>query len=160
MPRLVDRDLTEAAYVLWKEGSKLPEIAEQLGNLKEIETPVSVMTLEQWRSRYGWVARKRAEETEDQAGKLRKAGNSLFAIAPRIMDAAIDLAFNAESESVRATQQRYLLGSLGISPDTATERIRQLQLMEEKIRKLAEPEIVEVEQAHAVLEEAAKGQKW
>lgn len=151
MPKLADKDTIEEAYLRWKDGQPIARIADDLG--------LTIVQISGWRSVHGWTARKKNEDVEQQAGAVLKAGNDLFALAPKVLDAAINLAFNAESESVRATQQRYLLGAIGISPDTATERVRQLAMEHEKIRKLAETPLVDVSDAIELLDKEANGGK-
>ena len=151
MPKLADKDMIERAYQLWARGVSIPDIVDRVPD-------TTIVQIEGWRSKHGWTKRRKLEEVEAQGNAVSKANIDLFQKAPDLLEAALDLAFNAESESVRATQVRYLLGSLGISPDTATERVRQLAMNVEQVRKLAEEPIRDVKDAIDVIE--AKTGDW
>lgn len=158
MPKLVPEDVKEHAYQLYRTGSKPAEIAEVLN--AEGDYKMSVSAVQGWMTRYQWTARLERDRIEEQTGKVRKANDTLFLNAGLLMEKAIDLAFNAESETVRAAQQRYLLGSIGISPETAADRLKALAVQQDRLKQLTEQPIKEISDALAVVGKLDEGQDW
>lgn len=158
MPKLVPEEIKEHAYQLYRTGSKPAEIAEVLN--AEGDYKMSTAAVQGWMSRYQWTARLERDQIDEQTGKVRKANDSLFLNAGLLMERAIDLAFNAESETVRAAQQRYLLSSLGISPETAGDRLKALAIQQDRLKQLTEQPILEINDALAVVGKVDAGGDW
>lgn len=76
------------------------------------------------------------------------------------MERAIDLAFNAENETVRAAQQRYLLGSINITRRTAADRLKALAIQQDRLKQLTDQPIKEIADAIAVVGKVDEGQDW
>ncbi|MGB3327648.1 MAG: hypothetical protein WBA46_01775 [Thermomicrobiales bacterium] len=155
MPKLVPQHVKDHAYDLYRTGSSVAEIAENLNTADEYR--VSIRAVESWRDRDNWKSRREKDQLDEQTGKLRTANDELFLNAGLLMERAIDLAFNAESETVRATQQRYLLGSLGISPETAQQRVQALAQRQAQLQALVEQPIKAIEDALVVMQEVDAG---
>lgn len=158
MPRLVPEDTKEKAYQLYRTGSSIPEIVERIQ--QDGDYVVSVSAVQGWLVRYGWKARAEKDTVEAKIGRVSTASDNLYLNAGLLMERAIDLAFNAESESVRAAQQRYLLGSIGISPETAKERMQVLMIRQDQLKQLTDAPIAEIKDAIDVLSKVDDGGDW
>lgn len=145
MPVATEPEVVEAAYTQWCNSVPVAQIAAEL--------EVTVGAIENWRARNQWRLRRDTEDAEAATGKRRTMAHDLVGRSPLIMSSAIDLALKAESESVRAAQQRYLLGTLGFSPDTASERIKQMEAQAAKLHALSEPDVIDVDAASARINE-------
>lgn len=137
MPAPTDQDKVDTAFAMWLTGVKIPDIS--------IATGIPVATIENLRSRRHWIAKRDAILAEEAGSARVNIETNLIKQSPYIMAKAIDLALNAESESVRAAQQRFLLGSLGISPDTATERMRQIQANADKLKAITQGQVIDID---------------
>lgn len=158
MPKPVPDDILDHAYQLYRTGSSAAEIAEAMNATNVYAT--TVRAVEGWVQRNQWKARRDKDHIEEQTGKVRHANDKLFLNAGLLMERAIDLAFNAESETVRAAQQRYLLSSLGISPETAADRLKALAQRQDQLRQLTEQPIKEIEDALAVIGKVDAEEDW
>lgn len=137
MPAPTEQDKVDTAFAMWLTGVKIPDIS--------IATGIPVATIENLRSRRHWIAKRDAILAEEAGSARVNIETNLIKQSPYIMAKAIDLALNAESESVRAAQQRFLLGSLGISPDTATERMRQIQANADKLKAITQGQVIDID---------------
>lgn len=158
MPRLVPEQVKEHAYQLYRTGSSFVEIAEKLN--ADGEYQMSARAVEGWRDRYNWKSRRDKEQLDKQTGMIRTASDDLYLNAGLLMERAIDLAFNAESETVRAAQQRYLLGSIGISPETAKDRLQALAVRQDQLKQLTEKPIREIADALDIVGKVDAGGDW
>jgi hypothetical protein len=117
----------ELAYLDWANKTPIPELAEKHG--------VSVRTIERWRSEGQWKKRAAVAKLESLSSSREKADAELSDAIPLIMRNAIELSLHAEKDADRISMTKYLLGTLGYSPQASEQW---LKAMEARLSQLAE----------------------
>lgn len=130
-----ERDAARDDYV---RGMKIADVAEKYGR--------ALRTIERWQAQDGWRKQKAIVKLENLQTSRQRSDETLSEAMPKLMSEAIALALHAESESTKATMLKYLLGTLGYSPEASEHWLKSMEL---KLSQLSEQQ-----EKHATVSES------